>query len=167
MSKICQNIMLFVLFCGLSNILISCSKDEDDSLLLGTWNDIYKLGTIYDIHTGKIIGEHGYSAYQLEVTFCDLGKLIWKVHGKMFEGKYNTSANSINIVINSESILYTIEELSSGKLILSTEEIDHEKQIREKIMIVFIKTDYQLTEDDIMKYTGPYPDWGETRGRDN
>ena len=144
-------------------LLVSCSKDEEDSLILGTWNDIYKLGTIYDIQTGKIIGEHGYSAYQLEVTFYDFGKLIWKVRGKKFEGKYKISANSINIEIDSESKSYKIEELSSGKLILSTEEIDHERQIREKIMTVFIKNDYQLTEDDIMKYTGPYPDWGEKR----
>ena len=148
-------------------LFVSCSKDEEESLILGTWNDIYKLGTIYDIQTGNIIGEHGYSAYQLEVTFYDSGKLIWIVHGKKFEGKYNISVNSINIEIDSESTSYTIEELSSGKLILSTEEIDHEKQIREKIIRVFIKTDYQLTEDDIKKYTGPYPNWGETRGGDN
>lgn len=145
-------------------LFISCSKDEDDSLIVGTWNEIYVLGTIYDLQTGEIIGEHGYSAKTI-ATFYNSGKLIWKMLGITSEGSYNISDNSLNIAIDSKTKSYTIEEFISGKLILSTEEIDQEKQIREKMMRVFIKTDYQLTEDYIMKYTGPYPDWGVTRGR--
>jgi hypothetical protein len=145
-------------------LLISCSKDEDDSLIVGTWNEIYVLGTIYDLQTGEIIGEHGYSANAI-ATFYNSGKLTWKMLGITSEGSYNISDNSLNIGIDSKTKSYTIEEFLSGKLILSTEEIDQGKQMREKIMRVFIKTDYQLTEDDIMKYTGPYPDWGVTRGR--
>ena len=153
--------VLFMLLCLLQ--MFSCSKEENESPIVGTWNEIYVLETIYDLQTEEIIGEHGYSA-RVIATFYDSGKLMWNMLGTTYEGKYSVSNKTINLEIGSEKESYRIEESSFGKLILSKDEIDQKKQMKEKLIRVFLKTGYQLSEDDIMKYTGPYPEWGVTRG---
>lgn len=155
-----KKILFFWLCCSL---FAACSSDEDESPLVGTWHDIYALGTVYDMQTGKVVGEHGYSAYGTTITFSFTGALTYDALGYKSEGSYSLSGNTLKMTFESETIFYIIEELSSGKLLLSKEIIDQEKQLREIIVRVFIKTGYQLTYEDILKYTGPYNDWGVKR----
>lgn len=139
--------------------LFACSDDEEDSPIVGTWNEMYVLGTVYDLQSGEVVGEHGYSA-RTTITLQNSGKLIWKNFGITSEGKYNISNNTLKFVIGSETISYTIEESSSNKLILSNEITDQEKKLKEIIKHVFIKAGYQLTGEDMIKYNSPYPEWG-------
>ncbi len=134
-------------------ILSSCSKEDDDnSPIIGTWNEYYNVTTSYDIETGEKIhvGVGGWAI----IDFQSSGNAIYRYLGINYNGKYLLSDNELKLIVESDTAIYNIEELSAGRMILSKETIIQEKHLKESNLRVFCRPNYEYTEDD-MKYFAP------------
>ncbi len=133
---------------------VSCSKEDDDSPILGTWNELYNVTTSYDIETGVILNNN-VSAWGAVIDFRSSGNLIYRYKGINFNGKYVFSGKELELIVESDTTLYNIDEISSERMILSKENVIQGKTIRERQLRVLGRPDYQLTLEDINNIYSP------------
>ena len=132
-------------------MLIACSNDENKSQIIGTWHEFYADKTSYDIKTGEEINKQ-YERATAVVNFRSGGIVSWKYLGMTVDGKYSCTENLLILEVGSESGTYKIQELSSERLVISTETIDSENQTKTVSIRVFVKSGYKPTDS---KYNYP------------
>jgi len=136
-------------------ILIACSKDDDDnSPIIGTWNELYNITTSYDIETGEQLNIN-VRAWGAVIDFRSSNNLTYHYLGINYSGRYIYSGKELRLILESDTTSYNVDELSSGRMVLSKDNEIQEKNIRERILRVFGRPDYQLTEDDIKYIYSP------------
>ena len=123
-------------------MLLACSKDENESQIIGTWHEYYAYKTSYDLKTGEEIDKQSVRA-TASVIFRSGGIVSWEYLGMTVDGKYSCSDNILILDVGSESGTYRIEELSSERLVISIETIDTMNQIKTVYLRDFIKSGYK------------------------
>ena len=138
-----------------SLLLTACSNDDDEnSPILGTWNELYSITTSYDIETGEQLNIN-VSAWGAIIDFRSSNNLTYHYLGVNFSGRYIYSGKELRLILESDTTSYNVDELSSERMVLSKDNEIQGKKFRESILRVFSRPDYQLTEDDIKYIYSP------------
>jgi hypothetical protein len=91
MKKI--SFLFFVLF------FIACSKDDDDnSPIIGTWNELYNITTLYDIETGEQLNIN-VSAWGAVIDFRSSNNLTYHYLGINYSGRYIYSGKELRLIL--------------------------------------------------------------------
>ena len=118
---------LVVLFVALSSVFSSCKKDDDDdnnsAKIVGKWNLKKEIEKEYANNQLDETDEYTYPAGAY-LEFKSGGTLIWNEDGSDPEAySYRVDGNKLTILeAGEDDEVYTIDELTSSKLVLSSED---------------------------------------------
>ena len=102
-----------------SLLLTACSNDDDEnSPILGTWNELYSITTSYDIETGEQLNIN-VSAWGAIIDFRSSNNLTYHYLGVNFSGRYIYSGKELRLILESDTTSYNVDELSSERMVLS------------------------------------------------
>ena len=126
------------MFIAVTVAFSSCKKDDDENnnaKIVGKWNLKKEVETAYINGQLRYTEEWPYEAGAY-VEFKSDGTLLWNEDGSDAERyKYSVDGNKLSVIEegDDDSETFTIEELTSSKLVFSEEDIDNEgnNQIKE------------------------------------